>query len=89
MVEQLVPLIPLLPLLGFAVLGLGGKRLPKAVVSIVGPGVVAASFLLAVTVFFQLFSLPPSERNVVAKVFSWMVVGNFSVDIAFLIDPLS
>ncbi len=89
MVEQLVPLIPLLPLLGFAIIGVGGKRLPKPVVSLLGPGVVGASFLVALTVFFQLFSLPPSGRNIVAKVFSWMVAGNFSVDIAFLIDPLS
>ncbi len=89
MVEQLVPLIPLLPLLGFAIIGLGGKHLPKRVVSVLGPGVVGASFLVALTVFFQLFSLPPSGRNIVAKAFSWMVAGNFSVDIAFLIDPLS
>src|SRR5262245_58785285 len=89
MVEQLVPLIPLLPLLGFLVIGLGGKRLPKAAVSIIGPGVVGASFLLALTVFFQLFSLQPSAKNVIAKVFSWIVAGSFSVDVAFLIDPLS
>ena len=89
MVEKLVPLIPLLPLLGFVVIGLGGKRLPKRVISLLGPGVVGASFLAALTVFFKLFSLPASERSVVSSVFSWMVAGNFKVDIAFLVDPLS
>ncbi len=89
MVEQLVPLIPLFPLLGFLVIGLGGKWLPKRAVSVLGPGVVGASFLLVLTIFFKLFSLQPNERKIVSTVFSWMAAGNFSVDIAFLVDPLS
>ncbi len=86
---DLVGLIPLLPILGFAAIGLGGRWLPKKAVSILGPGVVGASFLMTLAVFFQLFSLPPSERRVVTSLFSWVVAGNFSVDISFLVDPLS
>ena len=63
--------------------------MPKRVVSLLGPGVVGASFVVALTVFFKLFSLLASERSVVSTVFSWVVAGNFKVDVAFLVDPLS
>ena len=39
-------LIPIFPLLGFLLNGLLGKRLPKALISVIAVGSVAASFVL-------------------------------------------
>ncbi len=86
---DLAGLIPLFPLIGFLVVGLGGKRLPKALVSFISPGVVGLSFLFALALFFELFKLPISNRSYVSTVFSWIATGNFKVDLSFLVDPLS
>ena len=40
-------------------------------------------------VFFDLLSRPTEERNTVVTLFSWLPVGTFQVDLAFLADPLS
>ena len=46
-VEALLPYVPLLPLLGAVVNGLLGRRLGRANVNLIGPGVVLASFLIS------------------------------------------
>ncbi len=86
---RLVGLIPFFPLLGFLVIGLGERWLSKKAVSIIGPGMVAASFGAALSIFFELFSLPAANRSAVYSLFTWMEAGNFKVDVSFLIDPLS
>jgi hypothetical protein len=50
---------------------------------------VFGSFASAVLVFFDLLSKPVEERDVVVTLFSWLPVGTFQVDLAFLADPLS
>jgi len=87
--SDLVGLIPLFPLIGFLVVGLGGKRLPKTLVSFISPGVVGLSFLVTLGIFFELFKLPISNRSYISTFFSWVATGNFRVDLAFLVDPLS
>ena len=48
---ELIWLIPLIPLIGFLINGLGQRFLPKALIGIIGSGVVLASFLLSCTLF--------------------------------------
>lgn len=51
---QLVGLIPLLPLIGFIINGLGRKYMSKSVISVVGCGVLLASFVMSVLIFSKL-----------------------------------
>ncbi len=82
-------LIPLFPLIGFLLNGFSGKRLGKAFVSWVGPGTVGLSFALALKLFFDLLSLPAEQRVIENIAFPWVISGDFGVNIAFLLDPLS
>src|SRR5574341_105348 len=82
-------LIPLLPLIGFLFNGFFGKRLGKSFVSWVGPGTVGLSFALALKLFFDLLALPAEQRVIEQISFPWVISGDFGVNIAFLLDPLS
>jgi NADH-quinone oxidoreductase subunit L len=81
---QLAWLIPILPLIGFLIIGFGGKKLSKNLVSLVGCGTVLAAFGLTLGIFFQL-----NGTTQVVKLAQWMHTGNLNVDFSFLIDPLS
>ena len=37
----------------------------------------------------DLLSLPAEEREHVVRLWDWIAAGSFSVDVAFLVDPLS
>jgi NADH-quinone oxidoreductase subunit L len=80
-------LIPLLPLLGFLANGLLGKPLGKGFVSLVGPGVVGASFLLSLLAFLEMLGAP--GRSLSQHLFSWLEVGGFSVPVTLVVDRLS
>ncbi len=89
----LIPVVILLPLVGFVILGLFGSRIKnEKVVGWFGSGMVGIAFLIALGIFFELMGMAPEARageaNIV-QVYSWLAVGDFSVDIAYLVDPLS
>jgi NADH-quinone oxidoreductase subunit L len=86
---DLVWLIPAFPLAGFLVLLLFGRRLGDPAAGYLATAMVFGSFASAVLVFFDLLSKPTEERDVVVTLFSWLPVGTFQVDMAFLADPLS
>jgi len=48
-----------------------------------------ASFLVTVSVYFDLLSRSSEERNEVVTLFSWIPVGALHIDVALLADPLS
>jgi NADH-quinone oxidoreductase subunit L len=79
-------LILLFPLLGFLLNGLLGKRLPRAVVSLIGAGSVAVSFLYVVAVLSKLYPLnaPYSEHY-----FTWIQSGFLQVGFDLTIDRLT
>ena len=84
-----VYLVPLLPLLGFTTLVLFGRRLGEPAAGWLATAAIGGSFLSAVLTFFGLRSLEGEERVVTKTLFEWVPVGDFSVDVAFLVDPLS
>lgn len=84
--NKLIPLIALSPLIGFLIIGLFNKSLSKAVVSIIGCGSVFISFILSVIVFLN---MGDGQTSFTYTAFEWIAAGGFSVDFAFLIDPLS
>src|SRR5262245_15525327 len=96
---DLIWLIPLFPAIGFVINGLFGKRLPKTAVGVIASGAVLISFIFSAAAVFQLLQLGPEERSHTVKLYEWINAGpartaegplaNFSIDWAFLLDPLS
>lgn len=87
MMNNLLWLVPLLPLLGFVINGLGRNTFSKSLVGFIGSGVVFASFVLSVFLFFQLSNGTEKQINVV--LFDWISAGKVHIPLAFLLDPLS
>ena len=87
--ERWIWLVPALPAAGVLINGLAGRRLSKRGVSIVGPGVVGAAFLVTLGILAELLERAPEERVLLQSVYEWLVAGDFSASVAFLVDPLS
>ena len=81
--------IVLVPLLGAAANGLLNRRLPRQVAGLLACAAVGVSFALSVVVFLRLTGMPAGERFLSDTVATWMGLGNFRVDLAFAMDPLS
>ena len=60
-----------------------------AITSIVGPGVLVAAFLLALAIFFRMHAVEDMSAPFIQRYFSWMPVGDLSIDVAFRLDQLS
>ncbi|MDO8683441.1 MAG: NADH-quinone oxidoreductase subunit L, partial [Armatimonadota bacterium] len=82
-------LIPGFPLLGAFINGLFGKRLPRALVGVIGCLTVAASFVVSVLVYLELVMLPRNRQSVTTTLYTWIASGDFRADVSALIDPLS
>ena len=82
-------LIPAFPLTGFLLLLLIGRRLGEPLAGWLGTAMMGGSFLATVTVFAGLLAEEEPERFFIQKIFTWVPAGSFSVDIGFLVDPLS
>ena len=78
------------PLLGFLINGGLALRRPQAkdVVSVVGVGVLAASFLVSAALFLELWSHPPHQPLIV-DLWRWLPVGSLQIDMGFQLDQLS
>ncbi len=77
------------PAAGVLVNLLAGHRLGRRAIGYVGTGAVIASFAVAVGLFASLLSLPPDQRVITELLWEWITVGDFTVNAAMLIDPLS
>src|SRR5262245_37767824 len=82
-------IIPALPLAAVALNLLLGDRLGKRGTAWLACGAVGAAFAFAVREVVALAARPESERAITETVYRWMKVGDFSADVAFLLDPLS
>ncbi len=84
-------LVPLLPLLGFLITGLGRNVLPKAVIGILASGTVLISFLLSCGLFAEVYAARKlgEAGTFTQTIFEWFSVGGASVNLSFLVDPLS
>ena len=82
-------IILLFPLLGLLTNLIYGKRLGKDYIALVGSAAVFASLITAVAMAFSLLALPPDARSVTVPLWQWIHIGDFAVDFALLIDPLS
>jgi NADH-quinone oxidoreductase subunit L len=85
----LLALIPLFPLLGFLVNATMGKRLPKTVSGGLASLAMLASFAVSATVVMQLADMAPAERVIDQRLYTWLASDDFTLDLAFRLDPLS
>ncbi len=80
-------LIPALPLAGFLLLVVFGRRLGEPVAGWLATIMVVGSFAASVAVYVGLKG--EETREFTQTLFTWIPVGGFEVDVAFLVDPLS
>ncbi len=88
----MLTLIALLPLLGFLLNGvlatqLGGNRVGKRFVTVVGCGLPLISFALSIQALLSLQA--NGYVPLVETVYRWALIGNSSFDVAFYFDRLS
>jgi NADH-quinone oxidoreductase subunit L len=81
-------LIILFPLIGFALVGLFGQKTPKPAAGVLASLAVGASFVAAVANFLALRGLP-EHTFLHEKLYTWMAVGDFQVNVALMMDRLS
>ncbi|HMQ67853.1 MAG TPA: NADH-quinone oxidoreductase subunit L [Ignavibacteria bacterium] len=83
-------LVTLLPLIGFLINGLLGKRIKnEKVVGAISTLAVFIPFVIGVMTFFELLSMAPESRSILINYYNWITAGSFSVNYAYLVDPLS
>ena len=82
-------LIVAFPLAGFGLILLFGRRLGEPAAGWLATAAMAGSFVASVLVFLGLRDLPTSDRRHVQTLFEWVPLERFSVDVGFLVDPLS
>ena len=85
----MLSLIPLLPFAGFVVNATVGRRLPRTVSGGLASAVMVAAFFMAVTQVWALAAMDPAGRAIDHTVFTWIASGDFVLDFAFRLDPLS
>jgi NADH-quinone oxidoreductase subunit L len=86
---NLTPYILALPLLGFAIVGLFGKRWSKAAIATIACGVILLAFGAAVVDFASMLAASASSRSSDVVLFSWLTSGSLSINFGLLSDPLS
>ncbi|MEI7972480.1 MAG: NADH-quinone oxidoreductase subunit L [Actinomycetota bacterium] len=82
-------LLPAFPLVGALVLMVLGRRLGEPRSGWFAAAMPIASFLVTLTVYFNLLSRHSEDRHQVIRLFSWIPVGALHIDVALLADPLS
>jgi len=85
----LLLLIPLIPFVGFLVNASFGRRLSKAASGAIACGVMIASFVLSLAAVVQLVRVSPLASALVARVFTWITSGDFSVGFTLRLDSLA
>ena len=82
-------LIPAFPLLGFVTILVFGRRLGEPAAGWIATLAMGGSFAASIVTFIGLVGEDEEERRFVQTLWEWVPAGDFSVDIGFLVDPLS
>ena len=83
---SLVWLIPALPLAAFLVSGLFGRRWLGHMTGVMASAAVGLSALLSIGVFLEVLG---GKTQTVVPLYRWIAVGDFSINVSALVDPLS
>jgi NADH-quinone oxidoreductase subunit L len=83
-------LIPILPLAGFALNGLFGRRLSKAVINVIAVGSVLLSFLWVLKTLSGLGAFSGGlEETYREHYYTWIQSGAFTINVDFAVDRLT
>src|SRR5256884_3779843 len=82
----LVWLIPAFPLAAFLIAGLFGRRWLGHTTGVIASAAVGLSALLSIGVFLEVLG---GKTQTVVALYRWIAVGDFSINVSALIDPLS
>jgi len=85
-VISLVWLIPAFPLAAFLVNGLFGRRWLGHMTGVIASVAVGLSALLSIGVFLEVLG---GKTQTVVALYRWIAVGDFTINVSALIDPLS
>ncbi len=85
--NKYVFLIPLLPFIGFLINGLFRNYLSRALVGIIGSGVLIASFVISLLVFQEVSAA--GFQTQLIKYFDFINAGGLKIPVSFQIDQLS
>jgi NADH-quinone oxidoreductase subunit L len=77
------------PLAGMLIIALGWRVLPGRLPGWIGSAAIFLSFLASIGALLDLLDQPEEERQLVDSAWTYAATGNFSVDVAILVDPLS
>ncbi len=77
------------PLLGFIILGLVGRFMPRGAILTVAWGACGLAFLFALGNFLSMRGVAPSLRVSDQVVYTWVISSNLQVSFGQLLDPLS
>jgi NADH-quinone oxidoreductase subunit L len=83
---SLVWLIPAFPLAAFLVCGIFGRRWLGHTTGVIASAAVGLSALLSIGVFLEVLG---GNAQTVVPLYRWIAVGDFSVNVSALVDPLS
>jgi NADH-quinone oxidoreductase subunit L len=86
---NLLWLIPALPFVGFLALVLAGSRLSRRGVAIIGVGTVGLSALVTALIGISFVTSPPPEHTYGEVLWTWMQVGDLTLNIALHLDALA
>ena len=79
----------LLPLLGFILLGLLGRTLPRGGILAIAWTAVGGAFLFALLNFFSVLGTPAAARVNDTIYYTWVVSGSLQIPFGQLLDPLA
>jgi NADH-quinone oxidoreductase subunit L len=82
-------LILAFPLAGTLLVGLGWRVLPGRTAGWIASAAILGAFLSAIGALLDLQDHPAEERSLVDSAWTYASTGDFNVDLAILIDPLS
>jgi NADH-quinone oxidoreductase subunit L len=87
--EQFLYVIPAMPLIGFLVLSMAGRSLPKKAIALIGAGTVSTSAILTILLALKFLQSPPPGNAYVQTLWEWIRTQTFSCSISFRLDALS
>ncbi len=77
------------PLAGMLIIAFGWRVLPGRLPGWIGTAAISLSFLASIGALLELLDQPEEERELVDSAWTYAATGNFNVDVAILVDPLS
>ena len=87
--KAILSILLLAPLIGFLINGFRFKSKDYKTAGIIGSGASIISFICSLLLVGKLIGLEETKRVIEVSYFSWITVGNFNADAAFVIDQIS